>query len=396
MMQRILMAALFAVFATSCGGQPGAAEREAPRDPAGRLEAILATPITPEQDSAFVAFTEQQRESDVRRMLRALAVDSSAPALARANAVLRMGQRLMLDFDVYSRTIMDPDPRVRGATLGTVGPLASRSPPDALPIISRGLVDSEIGIQAKALQELRDRDLDLLRFYLRSNPPADLREIALQSLRVAESRGAPLTPDARGVLRRTAPTGVELVFSPDTTWPQWDAAMGHLGATPVGGTSRVLADSVEAVAGVIPAAVDPNGRYVALEAARRIEVHDLETGAVRVVGPGTAPRPMPLSPDFMYFREYGRTLQPDGSTTLRYEAMQAPFAGGAPMVFDTVRVNAMYTLRGQLSPLRWVRILDRGTAFVLDTDGLRNHVLPLRLGDVVPDLEAVGEAGDGS
>ncbi|HUF14174.1 MAG TPA: hypothetical protein VMN78_13825 [Longimicrobiales bacterium] len=372
----VFAVAALAAVNLSCGGQTASdpAGIPLPLDPAERLEAILATPITFEQDSLYTDFVAEH-ERAIERLLPALALDRTAPALARANAVLRMGQRLMLAFDVYGRTIEDPDPRVRGATLGVVGPLATRTPPQALPIIARGLVDPEIGIQAKALQELRDRDLDLLRFYLSTDPPPELRVIALQTLRSSLAWGAPLAPEADGTLRRVSPAEVELVLRPDTVWPEWDAVMGTLTASAPGEAPRVIADSVEAVATIIPAVVDPAGRYVAVETARRIEVHDLQTGETRLVDAGIAPRPMPFTPDFLFFRELARRPLVEG-TMIRYEILRAPFAGEAPVVFDTVSVNARPDLRGYLSPLRWVRIHDRGTRFVLHTDGLSNHALP--------------------
>lgn len=371
MIRGILGTAVLAVVLQACTGRAAEVTSQ-PVDPADRLTAILATDITHRQDSLYNAFVAEHA-SQLPVLLPDLALDSAAPPLARANAVLRMGQQGMPRFDVYSRTMADADPRVRGATLGVVGPLATRSPSSAVPILARGLTDPVMGIQAKALQELRDRDLELLRWYIDTDPPQELAEIALATVRFAEARGAPLSPGPDGTLRRVAPAGVELVLRPDTLWPQWDALMGTLSAAPEDGMARTLADSVEAVAGIIPAVVDASGRYVALETARRIEVHDLVTGAVRAIGPGLAPRPMPFTPDFLYFQRLPGTR---GPLELRYEVVRQAFGEGAGMVFDTVIVAARPGLRGGLSPLRWVRVHDRGTRFVLHTDGLHNHVLP--------------------
>lgn len=353
-----------------------APEPAVPRTPEARLQAILATDITARQDSQYRAF-EAEVGARIRPMLRGLALDASAPAIARANAVLRMGAVPMLDWDTYGQTMADPDPRVRGATLGVVGPLATRAPREALPILSRALVDTVVGIQAKGLQELRDRDLDLLRFYLTSNPLPELRDIALQTIRSAEAWGAPLTPDRDGVLRRTSPAGVEVMLRPEATQPALDLVIGTLTVVPPGGAPRVLADSVEAVANVIPAVVDPTGRWVAVETARRIEVHDLEGGSVRIVDrEGLAPRPMPFTPDFLYFRPYHE--QSMGATSIvQYEMLRAPFGGGDPVPFDSVGITIDRRLRGGMSPMRWARVYDRGTRFTIDTDGMRNRVLPL-------------------
>ena len=373
-MNRRFVALSFVLALAACTGSEPAAEPVTPATPAERLHAILATPITYRQDSLYQAFqTEQQ--SNMLLLLPELALDSSADPLARANAVLRMGAVPMLAFQVYAMTIEDPDPRVRGATLGVVGPLATRAPDEAIPILARGLVDPEMGIQAKALQELRDRDLDLLRYYIAQNPPAELREIAEQTIRNSLAWGAPLEPETDGTLRRVTPSGVELILRPDTSFPRYDHVIGTLSVATAGRAPRAIADSVEAVASVIPAVVDATGRYVAVEASRRLEVHDLESAAVRVVGSGVAPRPLPFTPDYLYFREIGRFPAPDG-WTVRYELMRAPFGAGDGAPFDTVNLPVHTGTRGGLSPLRWARIYDRGTAFVVDTDGMRNHVLP--------------------
>ena len=365
------------VLLTACGSaQPAPAP--APSAPADRLEAILATDITPQQDVAFEAFAAEQGARSMRELLTALAVDRDAAPLARANAVLRMGEARIYDWDVYLTTIADPDARVRGATLGAVSRAIALSPNEATPIVARGLVDSEPGIQAKALQELRDRNLDLLYSYLERNPPPELRDIALQIIRNSQAWGTPLQPEADGALRRIAPAGVEVLLRPDRRWPEYEMIMGTLSVTPPGGAPRVIADSVEAVAGVIPAVVDGTGRYVAVETGRRIEMHDLESGSVRDLGPGIAPRPLPFSNEVLYWRELERVSHRAGAT-IRYEFVRAPFEGGRPMPFDTADVQIDPTRRGYMSPLRWARVVDHGTAFVVHTDGMQGHPLPTPL-----------------
>ena len=366
------------VFLAACGGHPPA-PAAAPASPSDRLEAILATDITPQQDQAYEAFAAEQGERATNDLLAALAVDGDAPPLARANAVVRMGEERVYDWDVFVRTIADPDPRVRGATLGAVSRVAAIAANQATPIFARGLVDTEPGIQAKALQELRDRNLDLIYTYLERNPPPELRDIALQIIRSSQAWGTPVEPESDGTLRRIAPAGAEIVLRPDRRWPEFEMIVGTLSVTPPGGAPIVLADSVEALAGVIPAVVDGTGRYVAVETNRRIEVHDLETGTVRDLGTGLAPRPMPFSNDVLYWREIFRFPPQPGGVTIRYEFVRAPFEGGAPVAFDTADVAARPTLRGFMSPLRWARVVDHGTAFVVWTDGLQGHPLPTPL-----------------
>jgi hypothetical protein len=386
MIREILRAASLAAVAVAvaCSRQ-AVPEVAAPTDPAGRLEAILATPITFEQDSLYSAFAAEQG-AEMMLLLPALALDRQADALARANAVLRMGAHPVHDFEVFQLTIEDPDPRVRGATLGVVGPLATHRWDDALPILARGVVDTVVGIQAKALQELRDRDLELLRFYVsnaRSAP--ELREIAVQTIRNAHAWGEPVEPASDGTLRRVTPAGVELAVRPARTFREYDLVIGPLSAARPNGTPRLLADSVEVVGNVIPAVSDAEGRYLAIERGRTIEVHDLETGVVRSLGSGVAPRPLPLTPDFFFFREVGRGGGAGGTTTIRYEMVQAPFAAGEAVPFDSVNVTIDPAVRGYLSPVRWARIRDFGTRFVIDgAGGLRNHPLPSPFDEVGP------------
>ena len=353
-------------------------EAPVPATPREHLLAILDSDFTNDQTAAYSLFT-RRHGAETNGLLRDLALDPAVPALARANAVLRMGEAGMRAFDVYARTIEDPDPRVRGATLGAVGPLAQGAMDAARPIFAKGLRDTEVGVQAKAIQELRDQDLELLRDFVAHTTDPELRDVALQTLRNAEAWGAPLMPETDGTLRRIAPTGLELILRPVRRMPEAALAEGVLAARAEDGAERVIADTVEAVGGVIPAVADPMGRFLAVETARRVEVHDLETGAIRVVGPGSAPRPLPFSPDFFYFREIARRDQ-RGTTALLYEMVRASFEGGAPVVFDSVMVTAQPGRRANMSPIRWARVRDRGTAFVVETDGLANHALPSPFG----------------
>lgn len=374
MNRRILRTLLLALALGACVPSATPPAAAVPATPRENLIAILATEFTNEQSVAFREFAVRHG-AEANGLLRDIALDRSVDALARANAVLRMGEQSMRAFDVYAQTIEDPDARVRGATLGAVGPLALDAPEAARPILARGLEDSEIGVQAKAIQELRDQDLPLLRSFAERTTHPELRDVALQMLHNAEAWGAPVEPASDGTLRRIAPTGVELVLRPDRRYPAFELVEGTLAVRTPGGGEHVLADTVEGVAGVIPAVVDPMGRYVAVESARRIEVHDLETGTSRVVGSGIAPRPLPFTPDFLYFREIARRDRA-GGTALRYELVRGSFEGAAPIAFDTVVVTAQPARRGYLSPIRWARIHDRGTRFVVQTDGLENHVLP--------------------
>lgn len=384
-MTRRTIALVAVAAAASWGCRSPEPQPVTPTTPAERLEAILASEITLRQDSQYVAFYEEQGHAELMLLLPPLALDSTAPPLARANAVLRMGQLPMPDWDTYARTIEDRDPRVRGATLGVVGALALRDPQRSIPILARGLVDPEIAIQAKALQELRDRDLDLLRFYIESGPAPELRAIALQTLRSAQSWGAPLAPEDDGSMRRTTPAGVEIVFRPDRTWPDWELALGSVTVTPAGGSPRLLGDSIEVMSTIIPVVGDATGRYVAVERNRRITIHDLERNATSDVGPGIAPRPMPFSEDFFFFREVRRRDAPD-AVQITYELVRTPFGGGEPVPFDSVVLTLRPDQRGYMSPARWARVIDIGRRFVIDTDGLRNHPLPTPV-DILPSEE---------
>lgn len=320
-----------------------AADAPTPQEVA-RLTGILATELTPAQDSAWRAF-RRAHAGTVEAMLERIVLDRDAPPLARANAVVRLAELGYHDYDVLGQALGDPDPRVRGATLGALSPFLLRDPERVRPLILRGLVDRERAVRAKALQELGDRDPSLLRWFLEQDPPAELAAIARDLLVMAGERGAPLVPDTSGALERTSASGVVLRFEMDSATAT--GALGRLMAQPVDGERIMLADSVLVVGNVIPAAVSPDGDVVAYERAGVIHAHDLETGATGTVGTGIAPRAFPFTDTFLFAARMGTVRRADADAA----AEPDPEAGEEALA-DSAGVPLYQVLRATYRPGR--------------------------------------------
>jgi len=357
----------------ACGGPgdppQGAAPRIDPERVENRMEDALELEVGRTQDSVYAVATAGVPGATVDSLLAVLAVeDDDAPV--RAHALLRMAERGLPGWDVYTETGVDDDPRVRAATLAAVGALAAVAPDEARPLFMRGLIDQEPRVQAKALQELGDNDPSLLRWYLDRGPPEELRPIATELLRLAEELGAPLVPDAAGNLTRTSASGVTLRWTLTDSVPELDAAIGRLEVVRPGG-AVVLADSVPVVRNVIPAAVSPQGEAVAFEQRGQIVVQDLASGARRTLGTGIAPRVYPLTDSFVFFRQEGPPVASSAGTVYEYSVHAAPFAAGDAQELLRFTVNT----RERLSPIRWARLREGG-GFYLVHAGLTRQALP--------------------
>lgn len=342
---------------------------DASADFRSRLSALLGTEITPAQDTAFVRLLAVE-SSAVRRELRTLALDRDAPPLVRANAVVRMGELRMRDWTVYRGALRDPDPRTRGAVLGAVGPFYWQQPDSVRALMLRGLADAEPAVQAKALQELGDRDAAVLRWFLARESAPDLQAVARDLLRMAEERGAPLAADETGALERTALSGVRVRFEP---YGLAEAAggvqrqRGRLLVAPPDGEFTVVADSVFAVDRVVPAAVSPTGRYVAYETASTVRVRDLRTGTEQDAGGGIAPRSFPFTDDFLYFAAEPAPPAPGDRTELsRYDVFRASFDGAVSVKLGSVALPPG-SESVNLNALRRARIMERDGRLVLQS-----------------------------
>lgn len=379
---RIGAFAMAAAGLSACAGGPSATRAPDPRTfphDAG-LFAVLAGDPGPEAEDSLVAL-EARSGLVLTDTLAEVAEDTSLHPLLRANAVLLLGRRHPAERLIVLGPLLDArDERIRLAAVMALRSYLPGRPEPAAQLLARALRDPSPAVQARVLETVADRDVALLRAYLAAGPSPELGKVAGELVMVAEQRGAPSVPDSAGVLERIGPGGHRLLFRPRTAWPHWEAAVGRLELVPAEGAPVTLGEDVEVSRNVVPAFFSPDGRYVVYENARQIVVRDVWDGTDRSVGAGVAPRPLPFSEDFVFFREMPDSRTETGAVSrFRYEALRAPFAAGQPgepapagRLTATVRLD----VAGGASPVRWSRVAERDGEFVLQAEGLDPFTLP--------------------
>jgi len=377
------------IFSGACAGgavQSPAARpaMDAPTDPT-RWEGdprlyrmLMAYPITPVQYDSLEVYAMQAGQV-MNNLLADAAADRHAPAAVRANALHMLARRQAgTHLSAFRTGLDDDDVRVRATAVAAMREFNTRYPMEALQLARMALRDTATEVQAQALPIIGDRDIPLLRAYHARTANPELRRIADEIIAVAEERGAPLAGDtATGVLRRTSAHGYTVTFTPSTRWPEWGAAVGRVSVAGEGITP-FTADSVEAVADVVPLYFSTDGAYAVYERARRIIVRTLASGEERDLGAGIAPRIRPFTDQFVYMVE-----APDGRrdlrerTHIRYQVMNAGFNGApAPSELGALGAFATYGSFGNYSPVRWMRVEDRGGSWYLTGDGIEAFALP--------------------
>ena len=309
----------------------------------------------------------------------AIAEDTSAPNIVRANALkLLANRRAVHELTVFSSALGARDEFVRLAVITSMNEFLDLAPQTATAILGQGLRDRSLRVQAQALQTLGDRDEGVLRAYIASTSNAELRGVAMDLLRVAEERGAPLVPDSSGRLERTTATGVRISFHPAQRWPNWDAAAGELHIqTPQSQQPVRVASGVEVVGGVIPAFVTADSAWLVYEANREIRVRSLRDNADRKLADGFAPRLLPFSNDIVFFRlGAGVGKQSTSGTATRFNVVRMPLAGGAEKVLGEVTATLSPTIKGNYAPPRWVRVRETDGRFFLMGDIGKPFELP--------------------
>jgi hypothetical protein len=358
------------------------AARDFPWDSA-LFRVVTMTPGTAPVDS--LAALEARRGQELTDTLAAIAEDSTLHPLLRANALLMVGRRgVGRHFLILPPLLRAGDERIRLAVVAAARTFLASKPAAALDLLRSALRDTSQAVQARVLEAVTDRDVDMLRDYLRRRPARELALVAADLIHAAEERGAPLEPDSAGVLSRMGAGGHRLTFRPTLSWPSWQLAAGRLELLPVGGTPISLGDSVEVARNVVPAFFSADGRWLVYERGRAIMVRDVAAGTERRVGPGIAPRPLPFSHDFIFVREI-----PEARTNLRtgarlqYELRRAPFAAGAGQeekteVVGLIGGTADPMRAGGASPVRWMRVREKldGSGFELMGDGIEAVALP--------------------
>jgi hypothetical protein len=316
--------------------------------------------------------------------LSAVAEDTSAPAVVRINALnlLAHGTHTSELF-AFSSALRAREERVRMAAVSGMRDFLPAAPTTAIAILEQALRDPNPRIQARALEILSDRDVDVLRAYLARGGNTELRGIALNLLRTAEERGAPLVAkDSLGTLERITPTGVTITFRPTQRWPQWDAAVGELFITlPKAKQATRVAANVEVVDNVVPAFVTADTTALVYETNREIHVRDLRTGTDTKLADGVAPRLLPFSNDVIFFREQADAgLSTPTDVPYRYQILRAALAG-APSAIGELKTVAKNQVKGNYSPVRWIRVREMNGRFYLIGESIKDFELPSPFGN---------------
>lgn len=344
-----------------------------------RLYGLLdATPLPQaRRDSIDAYVAEHGRHAD--ELLAQAAEDPGAPVGVRINALLVLSERTaVLQLPVFRAALDDRDERVRAMAVSAMRRFMETRPDDALQLARRGLRDPSPDVQAQALHVVGERDAALLRDYERTAATTELRTIARDLVRVAEERGAPLSGrDGGGVLGRDTPHGYTLTFTARTHWPRWDAAVGDVSIERPGAPTVTITD-VEAVAGVVPVFLSPEGEHAVYERGRQVVVRTLGSGAERVLGPGIAPRGLPFTDRFVYVREQpGARTEVRHVTRIRYDVVMGGFAADAEdAVLGDITALATFERHGGYASVRWMRVEDRGGTFFLAGEGTDTFTLP--------------------
>lgn len=315
---------------------------------------------------------------DFIERLGTVAEDTAAPWLVRLNAIRVLENRRAIgELSAFGVAMRASDERVRIAAVAAMREFLGMNTAGVWQILERGLRDPSPRVQTAALQIIADRDVTMLRDYLGRTKNVELRTIALDLIRAAEERGAPLVSDASGMLERTTSSGTKVTFRPTTRWPNWEAAVGELIVTPLDGKPVPVASGVEVVGNVVPAFFNAEGTTLVYEANREIRARDLTTGTDTKLADGIAPRVLPFTNDVVYFVEArDKRIQTSNGFGLRYDVYRVPVTGGTPVTIGQIGSSMRNDLHGNYSPTRWTRIEEQDGEFYLASETISPFKLP--------------------
>ncbi|MEX2284042.1 MAG: hypothetical protein WEE89_16265 [Gemmatimonadota bacterium] len=380
MTNRLLLLSCMALMVSACSGNAPPSSRPV-LDPGMEvwfgdtlLAPLLTAPVIGRIPLAR-ADSFAARIPDFDERLSVVVADTMAPAMVRINALLLLSDRRWEEPYVYTDALSTNDERVRAAAIVALKPFQVKW--KHVPVLIKdALKDPSTLVQVKALEALNESYVNDLRIYAWQARDPALKEIAESLIKTAEERGAPVPAgDAAGALTRVTATGHRINFRPTTRWQNWDAAVGELWFAAPGKPLQRISGVVETVANVIPAFVSAEGTYLVYEADREIHVRDLKTNVDRLVGPGLAPRLVPLSETFVYLREQSVLSNPRNSS-IKYEVVHEPLAGGKSNVLGSTSAQVKQSVHGNYSPVRWMRVREIDGVFVLASDGMEQFTLP--------------------
>ncbi len=317
------------------------------------------------------------------KRLGLIAEDTANPWVVRANALkLLSNLRAVSELIAFGNALSAREERLRMTAVSAMRDYLTAAPATAITILEMALDDPSPRVQARALEIIADRDVEVLRRYHARSQNTELRGVALDLIRAAEARGAPLTvKDSAGTLERTLSSGIVIRFHPVQRWPQWDIAVGELRVQMPGQQPVVVASNVEVVANVIPAFIPPDSAVIVYEVNREIHVRSLRDNSDRKISDGIAPRILPFTNDVIFVRPKGgsRVTTPQGSS-MRYEVVRSTLSGVGSTVLGELDANAMNDLKGAASPVRWMRLQEVDGRFYLVGQTIRDFELPSPFG----------------
>lgn len=306
-------------------------------------------------------------------VLIALAEDGDGELAVRRNSLALLGERgHPVALGVIRRVLLhDPDERVRAAAVAALQ-RPGVAGPEARNAIRAAVGDPSRHVRLVVLQALDTEDVGLMRSLLAWETDPQVMVIVRELVGLAETRGGPLAakPDGgyEGMSRSGEP---RLVFHAASRHEVADVATGALLIETSGKKFIPLAQSVEVVAGVLPAFLATDRPIAVWEAGRAIHVLDLKTGESRSLGPGVAPRLLPFTEQAVWVREVpGKRRAVDGGSEIVYEVWSATLTGGEPTRLGELRATTHPERHGNASPVRWMVIGETPEGFVLRGPGI--------------------------
>jgi hypothetical protein len=347
-----------------------------------RLTAEVRTILAQERPSARFLRDRSRLErmgAEIDPVLVSLVDDPGADLTVRSNALLLLADRRSpAAVPVLRRVVVTAeDAELRAAAVQGLQRFATESR-QAANGIRAAIDDPSRQVRLTVLQALDVEDVALIRALLRREEDAQVRSVAKALVALAESRGAPLPPEGDGTYRSTAQDNEpQIVFQPSWTDTVAGIAVGALWVQLPGDRLVPLAQRVEVVAGVVPAFLSPDRSAVVYEAEREVRVRDLKTGAMRLLGAGLAPRPIPFTDRFVYVEERLRARrQVEQGTEMTYQVVLAGFAPGPLERLGTLVAITRADRHANASPVRWMVVGETPEGFVLRGERISPFLLP--------------------
>jgi hypothetical protein len=328
---------------------------------------------------------------EVDLVLVSIAESPTVKPEVRGNALILLADRQStMALPALQRALLySENDRVRAAGVLGLNRLSSTSE-IAMDLIRRAATtDRSRLVRLNALQSLDSRDVETMRAVLGRESDAEVRLVAIQLISLAESRGAPLAADRRGALRN-ASGGMEpqIVFRPALVDSLTEVEYGDLRVELPDGRDIPLAPSAQVVRRVVPAFFSHDRAAVVYEHSGEIRIVDVATRQVRTVGTGFAPRLIPFTHQFVYFRERpGARVETTAGTEIVYEVMRSGFGAVQSELIGELAARARPDLHGGEAPVRWMVVGESPDGFVLRGEGVDTFPLPTPVwgpGRVVP------------